>query len=100
MADLEIHYCDDWAALYVDGDLVQVGDSYLAEERAFQIMGVKTIHDDGFMRGGSSREGVASTLADIVAYRTSRDAQLQRVMELRAEADALMKQADALEFPK
>jgi hypothetical protein len=31
---LEIHYADEWAALYVDGKLERVGDSYLAEERA------------------------------------------------------------------
>ncbi len=28
---LEIHYADDWAALYVNGRLKVVGDSYLAE---------------------------------------------------------------------
>ncbi len=39
-SNLEIHYAGEWAALYVDGKLEEVGDAYIAEERAFALLGV------------------------------------------------------------
>lgn len=94
--DLEIHYADNWAALYVDGNLDRVGDAYLTEERAFELLGVKIVKDDAFMRGQEQASGVAQTLAEAVAYSDQQVARLRRAAELRAQADRLLAEAAAL----
>lgn len=91
---LEIHYNgDDWAALYVDGELAVVGDSYLAEERAFELLGVTIVQDDAFMRGQTRAAGVAPTLDEVQAYRTARE----QARELRAEAARLLAEAKKMD---
>ena len=97
--ELEIHYADDWAALYQDGELVSrsVGDSYLAEEQALALLGVKQVHDDAFMRGQTQRSGVATTLQEVEEYRASRDQRLAQAQQLRTQASELEATAAALE---
>jgi hypothetical protein len=95
---LEIHYTgEEWAALYVDGQLERVGDTYLAEERAFELAGVKTVHDDAFMRGQSQASGVAKTLGEVEAYRVTREERKAEAQRLRDEAAKLLDQAGQLE---
>lgn len=94
---LEIHYADQWAALYVNGRLDRVGDSYLAEERAFELCGVKTVQDDAFMRGQTTREGVAQTIDEVNEYRQQRDHARAEAARLREEAARLAAEADRLE---
>lgn len=95
--DIQIHYSGEWAALYVDGKLEVVGDNYLAEERAFELLGVRQVQDDAFMRGQTSRDGVAKTLADVESYRASRKARGDKAQELRDEAMRLITEADKLD---
>ena len=71
-SSIEIHEDEDWAAVYVDGNLVRVGDAYLADEWLRTHFGVKTVQDDAFMRGQTSREGVAKTLDEVLDYARSR----------------------------
>lgn len=99
MTSLEIHYDTggSWAALYVDGTLDRVGDAYLAEERAFELLGVKIVQDGAFLRGQDSADGVARTLVEITEYRTRRDAAVARATELRERAKALLAEAGALD---
>lgn len=94
---LEIHYADDWAALYVDGKLDRVGDAYNTEERALSLAGVATVHDDAFMRGQSQRDGVAQTLDEVAAYARERDERLAVAAQKRAEAERLLAEAGELE---
>lgn len=98
MPNLEIHYDPngEWAALYVDGRLDRVGDAYLAEEKAFELLGVKTLQDDAFLRGQGGRDGVAQTLDEVAAYRTERDAAKARAAQLRERAAELMAEAERL----
>lgn len=93
---LEIHYADEWAALYVDGKLARVGDAYLAEERAFELLGVKIVQNDAFMRGQNQKSGVAQTLDEVAAFATEREEKRQRAAELRAEAARLLTEAGDL----
>src|SRR5690242_16462444 len=93
MSSIEIHEADDWAAVYLDGKLQRVGDAYLADEWVRQHFGVTTVNDDAFMRGQTKREGVASTLEEVEAFRTRRDANKARAAELRSEADRLIREA-------
>lgn len=97
MPKLEIHYTGDgWAALYVDGHLERVGDSYLAEQKAFQIAGVATVHDDAFMCGQTQADGVARTLDQVAEYRLQREAKQAEAARLREEAKRLLAEADRL----
>jgi len=97
---LEIHYDGggEWAALYVDGvlDLDTVGDSYHAEERAFELLGVKQVMDSPFLRGSNRREDAAPTLDDIEAYRQRMEERERQVRRLLAEAAALQARAERL----
>lgn len=96
MPDLEIHYADEWAALYVDGKLDRVGDSYLAEERAFELLGVKVVQDDAFLQGQDQAAGVAKTLDELYVYTDDRDRRKAHAERLRTEAANLLTQADQL----
>ena len=84
-AELEIHYSEDWAALYVNGTLDIVGDSYLAEERAFDILGVNIVQDPAFMRGQTARDGVAQTLDEVADYKARREEVRRKVAEMENE---------------
>jgi hypothetical protein len=97
--DLELHYSADstWAALYADGALVQVGEAAPAEEKAFELTGVVQVHDEAFLRGQTSRDGVAPSLADVAAYRHQRDRAKNDADALRRMAQRILDEADALE---
>lgn len=95
--ELEIHYAEEWAALYKDGQLVRVGDTYRTEEEAFTLLGVKLVQDDAFMRGQNSRDGVAQTTDQVDEYRWARDNARQTADEKRAEAERLLAEAKELD---
>jgi hypothetical protein len=97
MSDLEIHYADEWAALYVDGRLDRVGDTYNTEERAFQLLGVKIVQDDAFMCGQDSRDGVAPTVEVAEAFAAGRDRRVAAAAAKVEEARALLAEANALD---
>jgi hypothetical protein len=102
MPNLEIHYDTvggEWAALYVDGNLNTVGDSYLAEEWALELCGVTIVQDPAFMRGQTAASGVAQTLADVAAYARDREARQADADRLRAEAARLLAEANTLDGP-
>lgn len=96
-SNIEIHEAEEWSAVYLDGKLVQVGDSYLADEWLRTRFGVKTVQDEAFMRGQTSREGVAKTLDEVTDYARSRQERLDRAVALRAEAQRLEDEARAIE---
>ncbi len=98
-ASVQIHYADDWAALYVNGMLIpnSVGDSYVAEEIALLGLGVVLVHDNAFMRGRGGRDGVAATLEDVRAYHDKRADAKVRADRLRQQALALVAEADLLD---
>jgi hypothetical protein len=98
--NIEIHYADEWAALYLDGKLDRVGDAYLAEEKAFGLLGVKQVQDDAFMRGQNQASGVADTLDEVAEYRRQRDEALTEAARLRAQADELLAKAGLLKQGK
>ena len=95
-SSIEIHEADDWAAVYLDGNLVRVGDAYLADEWLRTHFGVKTVQDDAFMRGQIQREGVAKTLDEVADYARSRQKRLDRAAALRAQAQQLEDEARRL----
>lgn len=96
--NLEIHYDPngEWAALYKDGQLVTVGDAYVAEEQAFDLLGVVIKRDDAFMRGSSSRVDVAQTITEVEQYRNERDAQRDEAARLRQQAQELLDRANQI----
>ena len=94
--NIEIHEADEWAAIYLDGHLVRVGDAYLADEWLRTRFGVKTVQDDAFLRGQTSREGVAQTLDEVLDYARARQERQDRAAALRAEAARLEDEAARL----
>lgn len=79
------------------GRLDRVGDAYLSEERAFELLGVKQVHDDAFMRGQSQADGVARTLDEVAVYRALRDSAKAEADALRAESERLIAEANRIE---
>jgi hypothetical protein len=53
---------EEWSALYVDGKLDIVGDSYLIDDRISELFGVTEYQDESFMQGGNDYGDVAPTL--------------------------------------
>jgi len=92
----------EWAALYQNGVLVDGsgGDSYHADESIQAMLGVIHVYPENtqkdFLMGGRYYEDIAKTVAEIEAYATDRVSNLKRADELRAEADALVAQANGL----
>lgn len=97
MPDLEIHYAGEWAALYKEGELAYVGETYVAEEAAFEMLRVRRFRDDAFMRGQKARGGVARNLAEVAAYAQQRDASVKLAAEKIADARRLLMEAKALD---
>jgi hypothetical protein len=100
MTAMEIHYSEGWAALYVDGKLHgEPGDSYLAEEQAFALLGVKQIQDDAWLRGGNGHgePAPARTTDEIDEYRRARQARLDKAQAKRDQAARLIAEANALD---
>lgn len=91
----------DWAALYINGKLDRVGDSYLADERIQELYGVRVIgYDEGgrdIMLTGCKREDVPTTLDEAMTKIANRDAERLRAQDRRAEAARLIAEAEGLE---
>jgi len=94
---VEIHDYDDWSAVYLDGVLQRVGDTYLADEWVREHFGVTTVQDNAFMRGQNGRDGVAQTLDEVYDYQRRRDENIAKGAELRAEASRLLAEAAELD---
>jgi hypothetical protein len=86
----------EWSALYIDGKLDRVGDHYLIDERIRQLIGVKTVQSDDFLRGGTQRSHVAPTLEELAQYTKAREHRLTKAAQLRAEAAEKLAEAEKL----
>lgn len=87
---------EEWSALYINGELTDVGDTYWVEEQLFAYIGVEQDVDDSFMQGQKDREGVAQTLDEVKAYRNRVEEAERQAAELRRQADELERQAREL----
>lgn len=87
----------EWSALYVDGRLNRVGDSYLIDERVLELLGVEERHSDDFLMGQDTSKGCAQTLTELEKYREAREAREAEAARLRAEADELLERAATLD---
>ncbi len=58
----------EWAALYVDGRLKEVGDRYRSDDLIADYLGVEEVDSDDFMLGGNDYDDVAKSLDEIKAY--------------------------------
>lgn len=93
---VEIHEAEEWAAVYLDGRLVQIGDKYLADEWVRDHFGVRTVQDDAFLRGQGSRDGAAQTLDELYLYAARRADLEAQAARLRRQAEELLARADRL----
>ncbi len=98
--DLRLFVGDsEWSGLYADGELVQCGDHYLADEKIREYAGVVTIHDNAFLLGGDGvrPHGPAETLDEIDEFIRDRDSARERAQTMRDKAAALIAEADKVE---
>ena len=86
---------EEWSALYVDGKLEVVGDSYLIDERLQQLVGVE-LKEGNFLLGGDHSSDVAKTSEEIDKYEVTRTERQQQADELREQAAKLLEEADRL----
>ena len=91
---------DEWSALYQDGKLVVIGDSYLSDYYLANYLKVEDIDSDDFLMGGSTRDQAAKTLQEIEDYKINllqeelnalRRSKDQDIAELEAELSELKK---------
>ena len=87
---------EEWAALYVDGKLDTVGDSYLIDDRIIELTGVDD-REGNFLLGGNTRDDCAQTIDQIEVYEAERDIQIAKAARLREEAEKLIEEAKRLE---
>lgn len=87
---------EDWSALYIDGKLDTVADHYLVDERISQLLGVKTVSSDNFMRGGTQRKDVAETIDEIGEYVIAHLEKARQIRELDAKKAELEEEIQRL----
>jgi hypothetical protein len=91
----------EWSALYVDGKLDRVGDSYLAEERIHELYEITDISEvDGarfVLPRGCHREDVPDTLDAARQMIAAGELKLAKAAEMREQAKAMLAEADRLE---
>lgn len=88
---------EEWAALYVDGKLVAVGDSYHADEHLATLL--KVDERDGYntlLRQGVSYEDIPQTLTEAEAAVAAIEAKYAEAEALKARAAELIAEANAL----
>ena len=88
---------NDSAALYTDGVIDRYGPTDAIQERALELAGVTLHFNDDFMCGGDHRGSTAPRLADVTEFQRQREENRAKAAVLRAEADALRRQADKLD---
>lgn len=87
-----IYRADEWSALYINGQLDRAAESYLIDERLYEIFGVEIIDNDSFLLGQTQRDGVARTEDEIEAYDEAMTRAHQRIAELEEETAQLKKE--------
>lgn len=97
----------EWSGLYADGQLVECGDHYHADEKIREYAGVKVIHDDAFLAGCDGVErrengkvvgpGPARTLTDVDRFIAQREVALRDANKAREEAARLLAHAAEVE---
>ena len=89
------HIGDGWSALYINGVLDQIGDSYNVAERIEALLGVRT-QESEVMAAVQRRADAPSTLAELRSMEAERRRLLDEAEGLRRQAAALAAEADAL----
>lgn len=98
---ITIFHDEDWSALYINGVLVYVGDTYLVWEHLEKHYGWDVRQDDAFFMPGKSknRANVYQTLTDLhdgIAEQKRREKE-ERLAELQAERLELDYEIERLE---
>lgn len=82
---IDFYRDEEWTAVYLNGSLVRVGDSYLADEWLQQRCGVVEHYDEDYFLGrDKTRENVAATTAEIDAFYHVEEEKQAEIARLRA----------------
>lgn len=87
---------EEWSALYVDGRLDRIGDSYLADERIAELAGVIEGESD-VMRAVNTRDEAPKTLDELADREGELQTRIESAAILRAEAQRLLDEAASIE---
>lgn len=99
--DIRIYRCDDWAALYINGELdTGPGDAYLCDERLYEILGIEVIDDDAYLRGGGKADDVCLTVEAIEEYQRERQEKLDEAARLKDQVAEMQQRIRELEGKK
>lgn len=84
----------DWTAVYLNGKLQRVGDSYLADEWLQSHVGVTVVEDSPCML---DEHRAMKTLAEVQREVAEREQRAEEARKLREQAAELERQASLLE---
>lgn len=98
MTDFVRYELGEWSALYQDGKLVVVGDSYHSDEYLSQFLNVETRYngDDVFLGKEAYRENVSLTLEKVEDFEKQKREKELRAQELSEKAKILEAEAQRL----
>jgi hypothetical protein len=92
---IEFWVCDDWTVVYLNGQMIHAGDSYLADEWLQEYVGVKVVNDERKLSLPDGRNPVR-TLAELRVIQEQANARAALAAEKRQQAQALL--AEAMEL--
>ena len=93
---IEFWVSGEWTMVYLNGELQQAGDHYLADEWLQERMGVEVVQDDAGFCIPDGHSALRS-LTEVQAAMEEAAERTRRAEELRAQADALRSEADRIE---
>lgn len=88
---------EEWSALYIDGLLDRVGDTYLSDERIAELLGVEERESPFLASNDITRDDVPKTVEGVEASDDAIRAKRERAATLREQAAALIAEAGALD---
>jgi len=98
MAEFVRYNMEEWSALYQDGSLVKVGDSYLTDEYLANFLNVEEIDsDDCFLGKEHTYDNVAQNIDEILAYGQEVEDAKKVAQSLKEQAESLLLQASFVE---
>jgi hypothetical protein len=94
--EIQFRRSGDWTMVYLNGSLVKSGDHYLADEWLQEYAGVEVVDDEAGICIPNGHNAIHS-LAEVEAEEMRRAALAGIADRKRAEAAALLAEADKLE---
>lgn len=93
---IEFWVVGEWTVVYLNGDMIRAGNSYLADEWLQEYVGIKVVDDTRSLCLPDGRNPVRD-LDQLRVIEEQADARAALAAEKRAQAEALLAEATQLE---